>query len=59
MSLLDIAPAVIDLAGGAPLPDCDGHSLVSTLRTGMEPCDRAVISEWITGATASGPITAG
>lgn len=48
VSLLDIAPTIIDLAGGAPLPDCDGHSLLTALRAGEEPEAHTVISEWIT-----------
>lgn len=48
VGLLDIAPTIIDLAGGPPLPDCDGHSLLTALQTGEEPEAHTVISEWIT-----------
>lgn len=48
VSLLDMAPTIIELAGGECLPNCDGQSLLRTLQTGEEPESRGVVSEWIT-----------
>lgn len=54
VSLLDIAPTIIQLAGGEQLPNCDGRDLLHTLQTGEEPECRSVVSEWITGPYSFG-----
>lgn len=44
-SLADIAPTLLEISGCEPLPDCDGMSLVSCLRSGASvPPDREVVS---------------
>lgn len=44
-SLLDTAPTLLELTGCEKLPECDGMSLVSNLKTGTAvPGDREVIS---------------
>lgn len=44
-SLVDIAPTLLELSGCEPLPDCDGMSLVSCLKSGEPvPGDREVVS---------------
>ena len=45
VSLLDVAPTLLELAGLPPEPDHRGHSLDATLRTGREPEARPVWSE--------------
>jgi choline-sulfatase len=39
LSLIDVGPTVLDLAGADPLPDVAGRSLVEFLRRGERPAD--------------------
>lgn len=45
VSLLDLAPTLTEIAGGEPLPACDGLSLAGALRGGPAPDRPAVFSE--------------
>lgn len=54
VSLLDIAPTVLELADAQPLPFADGRSLASSLLSGEEPESVPVISEWINGPYSYG-----
>lgn len=54
VSLLDIAPTVLDLAGAAPLPGAEGRSLIKALADGSDPEDAPVLAEWITGPYSFG-----
>jgi arylsulfatase A-like enzyme len=45
VSLLDIAPTVLHLAGVAPLDRIDGVPLQETMRSGSRPPDRPVMAE--------------
>lgn len=45
VSHLDIAPTVVELAGGPPPADLEGRSLLPALRSGYRDVDRALFAE--------------
>jgi len=47
VSLLDIYPTLVELAGGKPAPELEGRSLVPLLRNPQAPSDRAVVTTWL------------
>jgi len=54
VSLLDIAPTVLELAQAEALPFPDGQSLAFSLLGGKEPRSCPVIAEWINGPYSYG-----
>lgn len=54
VSLLDVAPTVLELAGARQLPGGEGRSLAHTLLTGALPEEVPVIAEWINGPYSGG-----
>jgi arylsulfatase A-like enzyme len=48
VSLVDLAPTLLDLAGAAPLPDAQGISLRPAFRGAALPAERPLFFSWIT-----------
>src|SRR5690606_6887628 len=55
VSLLDLAPTLIDLAGAPSLPEPDGLSLRRLMQGNTNP-DRSVITEYCGGARGCGVV---
>ncbi len=58
VSLLDVAPTVLDMTDGMRLPTPAGESLVPIMTGSENPTDRAVISEFIYNSEETGPCPA-